>query len=371
MGKTPPKKILFLAPSMRGGGSERFLTLILRHIDRSRFSPILVLIQKKGPFVDELPQDIEVIDLKAKRARYSFCKIIKVIRKSRPEIVFSTLGHINILIMIARYAIPIGIKFVARESNIPTINLKQSSFPRILPFLYRRLYPKFDKIVCQSKDMFEDLSRCFDIPRDKLVIINNPVDVKAINAHNQNGRNVFPKGVFNILAAGKLTYQKGFDLLLRSMVNIKRDDFHVTILGGGPEEDNLRKLALELRLSKLVTFAGFVENPYIYMDNADLFVLSSRFEGFPNVVLEAMAFGTPVVAFECPGGINEIIENGRNGWRVEPGNTTSFSRSVEKALATRWDVDLIKKSVEARFGVEKIVGEYQRMFFDVLNEEEV
>lgn len=367
--KARRKKILFLAPSMLGGGSEHFLTVLLQHIDRSRFLPILGLVQKEGPFVAKLPQDIEVRDLQAKRTRYSFWKIIKLIRETKPDIVFSTLGHLNIAIMISKYAMPAGIKFVARESNIPSINLKRSPFPHILPFLYRRLYPKFEKIVCQSQDMFEDLVTYFGISPVKLVTINNPVDVQTIHSQiQQNGGPVLPNGVFNILAAGKLMYQKGFDLLLQSVAIIKRTHFHLTILGHGPEEDNLKSLALELGLTKEVTFEGFVDNPYVYMNEADLFVLSSRYEGFPNVVLEAMACGTPVVAFQCPGGINEIIEDGVNGWKVEAGNIFAFAKAVEKEADTNWKRDMIRSSTEEKFDAKKIITEYERVFLDVLNE---
>jgi len=141
----------------------------------------------------------------------------------------------------------------------------------------------------------------------------------------------------------------------------------LTILGQGPEEENLKLIALELGLKERITFTGFVQNPYPYMSQADLFVLSSRFEGFPNVVLEAMACGTPVVAFECPGGINEIIEEGVNGWKVNLEDTSALARAIETAMKTQLDSNLIRKYVQERFGVKKIVQEYERAFLEVLN----
>jgi len=217
--------------------------------------------------------------------------------------------------------------------------------------------------------MQEDLVGNFGCHINKLAVINNPVDVETINGQAQKGERVFTNGVFNILAAGKLKYQKGFDLLIQSMSHIRRNNWHLTILGEGVEEKKLKQRAKKLNLSSKVTFAGFVDNPYKYMAQADLFVLSSRFEGFPNVVLEAMACGKPVVAFDCPGGISEIIKDGINGWKVEPGNITAFASTVERALSARWDEDLIKKGVETKCGVEKIVAEYEKIFSDVLNEE--
>ena len=361
------KKILFLSPTLKGGGAERFLTIILRHVDRRKFASVLGVVSKVASFVYKVPPDIEVVDLKSRRVRYALFKIVRLVRVEKPDIVFCTLGHLNIAVILFRFLMNKKIKFVVRETNIPSINLQQSSLPRLLPFLYRRLYPKVGKVICQSNDMSNDLVRSFGLSRNQIVVINNPVDVDEIAMRSNCNKVMLLQNTFNILAAGKLKYQKGFDLLLRSMAYIRSDKFHLTILGQGPEENYLKKLARELRLVKIVTFAGFVENPYAFMTEADLFVLSSRFEGFPNVVLEAMACGTSVVAFECPGGINEIIEEGVNGWKVSPEDTRALARAIETAMKTPLDTNLIRKSVQERFGVEKIVHKYEKVFLEVLN----
>ena len=363
------KKVLFIARSMRGGGAERFLTILLRHIDRSRFIPILSLVEKKGAFLEHLPKDIEVIDLDAGRVLYSLPWIVALVREKRPDMVFSTIGYLSLGIAMVHPFMPRGTMIIARETNIPSINMGQSPFPRVFRFLYRWLYPKLDKVICQSNDMMNDLVENFSFPLEKAVVINNPVDGEEIWTDAQEEKNIFPEGKVVILAAGKLMYQKGFDLLLKSMSQIRHRGFYLTILGQGPEEVNLKRLVYELDLATRVTFKGFVDNPYSYMAQADLFVLSSRFEGFPNVVLEALACGVPVVAFDCPGDIGEIIEDGVNGWKVDRGNTTAFADTIERALAARWDRDLIKKSVEKKFGAKKIIAEYERVFLEVLDEQ--
>ena len=353
---------------MRGGGAERFVSTLLRHMDRTRFTPSLALVENRGSFLVDLPEDIEVIDLKAGRVRHALPKIVGLVREKEPDLIFSCIGYLTIAVIIARPFMQGGIKIIGRETNIPSINILQSPFPHFLRFLYRWLYPRVDALVCQSEDMKADLTKVFSFPSDKTLVINNPVDIEEIRKRAESGGRVFHQGKSNILAAGKLKYQKGFDLLLRSMALIKRDDWHLTIFGEGPEKDSLTFLAKELNLSSKIDFAGFVSNPYPYMTQADLFVLSSRFEGFPNVILESMASGTPVVAFDCRGGISEIIEEGVNGLRVEPGNIIAFSDAVERSLTERWDEDLIKKSVENKFGVGKIVAEYEGIFLEVLND---
>jgi len=360
-------RLLITAPSMRGGGAERFISILLKYIDRNSFVPVLGLVQKKGPLLAELPPDVKVVDLNAGRVRYAVIKIIRLIHNERPEVIFSTLGHLNLMVIIAGFFLCKRKNIIVRETNIPSLNIRQSPFPRLLPICYRKLYPRFHKVICQSQDMLNDLVINFNFPRENGVVINNPVDVERIKYQSSGGGAICSNHKVNILAAGKLKYQKGYDMLLKAMVQIRDNNYHLTILGQGPDEGNLKYLTQELGLASHVTFAGFVENPYPYMAQADLFILSSRFEGFPNAVLEAMACGIPVVAFECPGGINEIIEDGVNGWKVIPENTRALARAIETAMKTPLDSNLIRKCVQERFGVEKIVREYERVFLEVLN----
>ena len=159
----PAARILFIARSMHGGGAERFVTILLRHIDRSRFIPILGLVEKKGPFLADIPEDIEVIDLKVRRVRYVLPKIIGLVHKKRPDLIFSSIGYVSLVVIAARPLMRTGIKIIARETNIPGMNIKQSPFPYLLQFLYRKLYPRLHKAICQSKDMQEDLVENFGV----------------------------------------------------------------------------------------------------------------------------------------------------------------------------------------------------------------
>ena len=218
--------------------------------------------------------------------------------------------------------------------------------------------------------MLQDLTDNFLISPEKSTIIRNPVDCQRVWLNSKTDREFFSKGEFQILAAGKLMYQKGFDSLIKAMAKIEDTEFKLTILGEGQEKNNLEQLILELRLSKQVNLKGFVKNPYRYMVNADLFVLSSRFEGFPNVVLESLACGTPVVAFNCPGDVCDIIHDGTNGWLVEPGNIDALAKTIKKATKTEWDSALIRKSCEERFGAGTIIAQYENLFLRLCAETE-
>ena len=362
---TGRKKVLFLAPSMRGGGAERFVTTFLRHLDKEKFNGSLGLVIKDGPFIKDVPEDVKIVDLKSNRVRYVLVRLISQIRQMKPEIVFSTIGHLSLFVMIARPALSKKTLFIARETNIPSINIKQTAFPLLFLILYRWLYPKLDLLICQSQDMKNDLVQHFGIPAKSMVVINNPVDVEWVNKFVISEEKLFDSGKINILAVGKLKYQKGFDLLIRAMAGLNDDQYHLTILGAGPELDSLRNLTYKLELKSRVTFLGFVSNPYKYMSQADMFVLSSRFEGFPNVVLESMACGTPVVSFGCRGGIDEIIKDGINGYIVDLGDISALSRAIKKAARVPLDKNEIRKSIFDKFDVSKIIPKYEKAISDV------
>lgn len=353
---------MFIIRSLGGGGAQRVATILLHHIDKGRFEPALIMVKKEGPYLAEVPDGVSVIDLKAKRARYAFLKIVRLIRKRRPDVVFSSQGYINLLIAISIPLLPRKTHFIARETNIPSLVNKQSRYWRLLSLLYRNYYKRFDTIICQSEDMKQDLVAYAGIQEAKLRVIHNPINFPQIEKKMSVRKTCFPAGKKNILAAGKFMHQKGFDLLLHAFSQIADPNVHLTILGEGPEEENLRSMTYRLALGDRVTFPGFTSNPYVYMRQADLFVLSSRFEGLPNVVLEANACGTPVVAFDCPGGISEIIEEGVNGWKVNPQDTTALASSIVKASQSRLDPKRVKEYVADRFPLKEIVAQYEDVF---------
>jgi glycosyltransferase involved in cell wall biosynthesis len=249
---------------------------------------------------------------------------------------------------------------VARETNIPSLNLGQSPHPGLFRLLYRLLYPRFDRVVCQSRDMRDDLVENFGLPADRARVIPNPVDADAVRARAAAGTADLPPGALNLVAAGTLLRQKGFDLLLEALALLPADRFRLTILGQGPLRGDLEDQARHLGLAGRVRFAGFADNPYPWLAGADLFVLSSRYEGLPNVVLEALTLGAPCVAFRCPGGLDEIISDGVNGFLAEPENPADLARAIRQAADNPPDRAAVAASA-GRFRVERVVREYEAL----------
>lgn len=351
------KNILFILPDLHTGGAERIVTTIANHLPRESFSPTILLLRKEGAYLDFLKNDVEIIDINTPRIRHSLWPIFKVIRKRKPDFVFCGFGEVNAYISLFINWFP-KIKFIARETNVVSQHVTRKE----IKFFYR-FYQNFHQIICQSDDMQEDLCKNFGIDQHKTLKINNPVDFEFIEEKllNQDKPSAFSEEYKNIVAVGNLSHRKGFDNLLKVMHELKSEKILLHILGDGKDKEQLLTLQKELKLSNVV-FHGVQKNPYPFLKFADLFVLSSRYEGFPNVLLEAGACGTYALANDCKGGIHEIIQPRINGEISNIENHKVFADKVLEVLAKKHDHQAIKHSIQSRFSKDIILQQYYDIF---------
>ena len=358
-------KIAFVLPFMNAGGAEKIICTLLNRLSRESFEPVLVLLKKKGKLLGCLPKDIEVFELGTDSLRNSVLPLIKMLKKLKPDMVFSSIGSLNLLIASIRKFFSKEIKFVARETNIVSMKNKDEKYPRLFDLMFKTVYKNFDLVICQSNDMFNDLKNNYGIDENRMYLINNPVDIEMIQKRSQSEKRLFDKSRYNLLSVGSLTYKKGFDLLIKALCLTKDKDIHLTILGEGKERKALEKKAKDMGVENQITFKGFIQNPYPFMAQADLFVLSSRYEGFANVLLEANACKCPLLAFKCKGGINEIILEGINGWSVKAFDTKALAKKIKEIKNIKLDKDEIKRSVERRYALKKIIKKYEKVLKDI------
>ena len=349
-------------PNLGGGGGERIISILLNNLDRNLYRPELVLLKKsdKNSYLKHLKKDVKIHHLDVKtRIMFSFPIVIyrlsKIVKIHSPDILFFGSGQINALLSPFLFLFPKNIRMVARESNLPSIFEKYW----LIRLLYRYSYSNFDIIIVQSNDMRNDLHKHFKISLNKLVKINNPIDHSFISDQLKEHLDlVICKKNIRLLAVGRLTEQKGFDMLINALVILREVAFNLYILGEGEDRSKLEELCIKNQLQNKVHFLGNVSNPYVYMKAVDGLVLSSRYEGFPNVVLESMACGTPVLANNCPGGIDEIVLPSFNG-EIFSFAEHDFKEKFNLFLKTDYDKNEIKQYSISKFSIQKKIAEFQ------------
>ena len=348
--------ILFVIPSLHAGGSERVVLHLVRHLSRDLFNITLLVLKKEGAFLALIPSDIKVINFDYSRTIHSIFAILRLIWQLRPNIVFSTLGHLNLIIALLKPFLPRETLLVARESSIISFRNKDERYPKIFNFLFKTVYKRLHCIICQSEYMKNDLVVNFSVPQHLIKVINNPVDFSMMpqSLQTRNDRS----NDCNLISIGQLRKEKGYERILRSLSK-SQINFNYKIIGGGDKE-NLQRLIDALHLTHKVTLLGSLAYPYHELAKSDCLILGSFYEGFPNVVLEANACGIPVIAFKAPGGHNEIIIDGVNGWFV---NSEEELNSL-LALKVYQRVDKVKiiELTNKRYNIEKIVRQYEEAF---------
>ena len=338
-------------------------------LDRSRFEPHLAVLEKAGPYLEEAPRDLPLHDLGTRRVRRAALAVTRLVRSLGPQAVLSTLGELNLMLILTKPFWPGGVRLLVRESTLASAWLAQDvRRPRLLAALFRCLYPRADAIICPSDAVLRDLSESFRVPRDKLARIYNPLDVDRIRRLACVQQSPHAGAGPHLVSAGRLAPVKGFDLLIRAMAEVVKvfPSADLAIVGEGPLEVELRTLARRLGLAERVHFPAFQANPYPWLKHADLFVLSSHYEGLPNAALEALALGTPVVARDCPGGVREILAGCPLGRLVSGDGAQALAEGIVHALGTglRESDSPDLEGLLDRFRLERVVRQYEDLLLN-------
>ena len=325
--------IAIYVPSLSGGGAERvMLDLATGLLDRG-IRVDLVLVRAEGDYLSQVPVGLRIIDLNSHRAAASLLKLVSYVRRERPAALLSTLAEANVIGLVAKLLLRGRLRVVTRIANTYSEELAIGSFKhRQALRLLKLLLPMADSIVAVSQGVADDLCELLPPVSHKVATIYNPVvrpdivnQAKVPVEHPWFNAGSSPV----ILSAGRLTMVKDHATLLRAFAEVRRlRPARLVILGVGPERENLLELADGLNVSQHVDLPGFDVNPFAYMSRASVFVLSSRYEGFPNVLAQAMACGTPVVSTDCRSGPSEILEDGKWGHLVPVGDWRAMAEAI-------------------------------------------
>ena len=352
------KKILFVLPSLCAGGAERVMSFVSQQLNSNDFDVKLIVLGFKKDAVYNV-DSIEVNYLNKKRLLASVTTLFRLLMKEKPSIVVSSIGHVNI--MMGFFSLFFRkIKFIGREASVVSkMNEFSKMNSKLNLTLMKIFYPRLSAIICQSGDMLKDFNNLLHINPNKLILINNPItsDIKNVNNNNIGFK-------LNFITIGRLSEEKGHFRILEALSKINSYDFIYTIIGSGPLESDIKGKIKQYGLSAKVNFITYTSNVQEHLIKNNFFLQGSFVEGFPNALLESCSVGTPVIAFNAPGGTKEIIINGLNGFLVETREEfVALLNNID--LLKSIDVSLVSESVINKFNSKDVVKKYEMLFTNI------
>ncbi len=364
-------KVSIIINYLAGNGTENVCVTIANKLYQYGYDvEIITLDPKECDVKKSLINGIKVICFNC-GIKKSLMRIPIYLKKSKPNIVFSFYPLVNLSVLIAKHFLHLKFIYISRCNNTLSVknkillNNEKSKLiyiKKLIVFkLLELLYKYSDMIVAQCDGMRKDLIDNYGVKPEKCVTIYNPVRETFAFNHNLKSKDNY------ILCVGRLHLQKAFDVAIRcfSKISCKYPDLKLFIAGKGDLEDYLKKLALNLNIHNKVNFIGYTENIQSLYENAKFTLLTSVVEGFPNVLLESIAVGTPVVAFDCPSGPSEIIQEGVNGFLVRNKDENALVSSMDKALTFNWDREAVHAS-SLKYSINNIIPKYICLFDDLL-----
>jgi len=362
------RKIAIFSPSLRGGGVERnAVNLAHGFVDRG-YPVHLVLSCAEGPFLTEVDDRVDLVDLKASRVLFSLPRLAAYLRKARPAVLLSGMAHANFAAILARQMALVPCRLVASVHTCFSVGggYTEKWLDRNTARIGRILYPRADQIIAVSQGVADDLAESSSLDPGTITVIPNPV----VMPDPLGMADVVPDHPFVkaddpplLVGVGRLSPEKGFDVLIKAhSLLLARSRIGLLILGEGAERPRLEALVKELGSGDFVDLPGFVDSPLAYIARAAALVMPSRIEGFGNALVEAMACGVPVVATECSGGPTEILAGGRFGPLVTPDDPSALARAIEQVMQDPVASSVLQERAR-EFAVDQVVARYLKVLF--------
>lgn len=336
------KRVLFFRPSMAEGGADRVTANVLRLLDRSRFAPSLALMRMEGPFLEGLPPDVEVHPVRAPRLALAAPSLALLLRKLKPDVLFSTSSTGNIVASMAHLAAGSEARLVMSERT-PLFRAGERSARNFAFALAKKAsYRRADLVTAVAGGIAAQLVSELGLPPSRVRVVDNPMIEESLAAQAAEPV-MHPFFAADgerapvIVACGRMVALKDYPTLLRVFAAVREapagQRAKLVILGDGPSRGMLEALAQNLGLTGSIWFVGFDRNPFRYMARATLLLHTSRAEGMPGAQIQAMACGIPVVATDCEFGPREVIQHGENGYLAPVGDIAALAARVTSLLA--------------------------------------
>jgi len=362
-----PSLVIYL-PDLHTGGVPRLYLNLVPFFVEAGFSVTLLLDRRAGALLESLPANVPVIELGVKRQLLAVPKLRAFLRQHKPALLLSAIEQMNVMAVVARALAGTDTRLIVSQHNPLSVQAQRGGLAwKALPVLYRLVVRHADMIVAVSRGVAQDLVATASLPSRRVeVIYNGVVGPDFADRRDAEASLEFvPDGRQAIINVGRLADQKDHATLLRAFAMLADPQLYLLLLGEGPSRVELEALARELGIAERVLMPGAVSNPLPAIKAARLFVLSSRYEGFPLVLIESLACGTPVVSTDCPFGPDEVLEGGKYGTLVPVGAPQALADAIAAALAAPVDpVDSIARG--EHFSLERCASRYVNRFRELL-----
>jgi len=358
--------IAFFLPSLAGGGAERIWLSLSSGLAERGHNVDLVLSQAQGPYLEQVSPKVRIIDLKASRTIMSLFALASYLKEEKPSVLFSALNHANVIAIIAQILSNSSTKIFVSVHCFLSLDVQncERKRERLIPLLIRFFYPLASKVIAVSRGVASELVAEAHLSKEIISVIYNPVVTEELLEKSKLSLEhpwLQEKKVPVILGVGRLIKQKDFSTLIHAFSQLQETTpSRLIILGEGEERAQLELLIQKLGIEDRVEIPGFVFNPYAYMANVDIFVLSSGWEGLPTVLIEAMATGTSVVSTNCRSGPDEILEYGKLGLLTPVGDADALAKAIDETLSSPIDPNVLFSRALA-FSQETILNEYMKL----------
>lgn len=370
------KRVALFMPTLGGGGAERVMIHLAGKLADEGLVVALVVASSVGVLRTEISSHVELVDLGAGRVMSAIMPLSAWLTAWRPDALIACQGHANVVAYLAHRRAGTRCRLILREVSTPSVNMKSVGLVMrtLLWLLMRWAYVRADAVVAVSHGVADDLRRYLmaDLPR--LRVIYNPVVDEGLYAkaeqpieHPWFARD---ESIPVVLAVGRLTEAKNYELLMRAFALVVREQkARLLILGEGEDRPKLQQLIEELQLSECVLMPGFDSNPYKYMKHCSVYVMSSRWEGLPGVLIQALALQASIVSTDCPSGPNEVLAGGRFGCLVPAGDCNALVGALLQVIGDR--SDRIGKAIYnhewqlhvERFNASKVIRDYLELVY--------
>lgn len=354
-------------PSFAGGGAERIFVRLANHFAGSGLRTRFIVNRRQGPLQDLLSDEVELVELSASRSRNALGRLTRFMRRERPDLVVVGLTFNNLTALLACLLSRSRARLVICERNQLSFVLARSNPLRrlLVRSLIRALYPRAHAVTAVSGGVAKDVARIAGIPLDDIAVIPNPPpdeqDIAAARSAAPPHR-WFTEPSPVLVAIGRLVPQKRYDVLIEALASVRQTlPARLIVLGDGPERGALMALADRLGVADAVHFEGFVMNRLDYLVRADLYVLSSEYEGFPNALIEAIACGVPVVSSDCAGeGPREILSPSLAHRLVPVNDSAALTEAILAELREPASNETLE-AIARRYSLQSAADHYLRL----------